>query len=171
MEYLPQLSCIARLIRHAFLACILCIGAPVLAASGGTWCSKNPAQTLQGRSVQLSEDRLHVVLASKQSDAKQRLSMDPLVSIDKFEATQLVGNAAALSAGIYYYLVRASADDLDGQYTIASRMSAYVFPERRALQIINAGLSAPDASPRNFALVIETDAEIDEAEIICLTAS
>jgi hypothetical protein len=35
------------------------------------WCAKNPAQPMQGHSVQIAGNRLHIVLASKQMDAKQ----------------------------------------------------------------------------------------------------
>jgi hypothetical protein len=46
----------------------------------------------------------------------------------------------------------------------------YQLPEERALTIVNTSLSNPGAIPKNFAIVVETDAEIQKAEIICLTA-
>ena len=89
------------------------------------WCAKNPAQPMQGHSVQIAGNKLHIVLASKQMDAKQRLSEDAFVKLDRREATQLVGDPAELFADDNYYLVRASAYDLDEKYTIVSRLVAY----------------------------------------------
>jgi hypothetical protein len=134
------------------------------------WCTKNPAQPMLGHSVQIAENRLHIVLASKQPDAKRRLLKDAFVKLDEGQATQLVTNPAELSAGGNYYLVRASAYYLTENYTSVTRLVAHVFLEQKALEVINTSLSHPDAIPKNFAIVVETDAEIQRAEIICLTA-
>ena len=83
--------------------------APAQPSSASTldlpWCTKNPAQSMQGHSVQIAGNRLHIVLASKQMDAKQRLSKGAFVKLDRREATQLVGDPAELFAdGNYYWL-------------------------------------------------------------------
>ncbi len=112
-------------------------GAP---ASRAPWCTINPAQPMRGHSVQIAENKLHIVQASKQANAQHRLSNDAFVKIDRREATQLARNPAKLSTAGNYYLVRASAYDLDENYTIVSRLVAYVFPEEKALQIVNTSL-------------------------------
>jgi hypothetical protein len=101
---------------------------------------------------------------------KKQLSNASFVKVDRREASQLVRNPAELSDAGNLYLVRASAFDLDQQYIIVSRLAAYLLPEERALSIVNTSLNHPDAIPKNFAIVVETDAEIQKAEIICLTA-
>jgi hypothetical protein len=150
---------------------------PAAAQSNGAstsrpaWCTINPAQPMQGHSVQIAENKLQIVLASKQADAKQWLSNDAFIKIDRREAAQLVRNPAQLSAAGNYYLVKASAFYVDQNYSIKSHLEAYLYPEDRTLRIVNTSLSQPGTKPIDLAVVVETDAEIQKAEIICLTAA
>jgi len=84
---------------------------------------------MKGHSVQIAKDKLHIVAASKQALAKQRLSTNAFVKIDTQEATQLVGISTELSIGGNYYLVRASAFYVDQNYSIKSGLKGYLFPE------------------------------------------
>jgi hypothetical protein len=157
--------------------CVMAILPPAAAQSNGTsasrppWCTINPAQPMQEHSVQIAENKLQVVLASKQEEAKQRLLNDTFVEIDRQEATQLAKNPAALSPAGNYYLVRASAFYVDQNYGLNSRLEAYLYPEEKALQIVNTSLSQPGTRPVDFAVVVDTDTVIQKAEIICLTAA
>jgi hypothetical protein len=146
-------------------------GAQSSDASKQSWCTINPAQPMQGHSVQIAQNKLYIVLASEQANAAQRLSNDAFVKIDRREASQLVRNPAELPDAGNYYLVRASAFYVDQNYSVKSRLEAYLFPEEKALQVINTSLSQSGTKPVNLALVVETEFEIQKAEIICLTAS
>lgn len=154
--------------------CMIAIFSPAGAqapTSRAPWCTINPVHPMQGRSVQIAENKIHIVLASRQADAKQRLSNDAFVKIDRPEASQLVRNPADVSAAGSYYLVRASAFYVDQDYNIKSRLEAYLFPEEKALEIVNTSLSQPETVPADLAVVVETSAEIQRVEITCLTAA
>jgi hypothetical protein len=135
------------------------------------WCTTNPVQAMRGRSIQLPENRLHIVRASKQADAKQQLSDKAFVRIERREVAQFLNSPAQVSSDNIYYLVRASAYGIDENYKISGRLVADLFPMEKALQIFNLSLSRPGDVAKNFAVVVETDTEIQKVEIICLAAA
>jgi hypothetical protein len=51
-----------------------------------------------------------------------------------------------------------------------SRLEVNLYSVEKALQIVNTSLSQLGTTPTDLAIVVETDDEIDKAEIICLTA-
>jgi hypothetical protein len=106
-------------------------------ASRAPWCTINPAQLTHGGEVEIAEKKIHIVPASKQPAAQKQLINATFVKVDRREASRLVRNPTELSDAGNFYLVRASAFDLDQQYTIVSRLEAYVLPEERALSIAN----------------------------------
>ena len=124
--------------------------------SRAPWCTINPAQPMQGQWVRIAESKIHIVLASKQADAKNRLSDDAFVKVDSQEVTQLVGNPAELFAPGNYYLVRASAFYVDQNYNMKSRLEANLYPMEKALQIVNTSLSQPGTTPTDIAIVVES---------------
>jgi len=111
------------------------------------------------------------VQGPKQAAAKQRLSADAFVKIDRDDAIQLAKNSVGFSQAGNYYLLRASVFYVDENYNIKSRITGYLYPDEEALKIVNTSLSQPGTNPVDLAVVVETDLAIRNAEIICLTAA
>jgi len=135
------------------------------------WCVINPTTVRQGRSIQLANNNIHVVVEPEQLRAQQRLAQKNFVGISRDEALRLIANGSVPSVGAHNYLVRASAFYVDQNYAIGSSLTAYFYPDESIAEIVNLSLSQSGAAPTNLAVIITTDAEINGVEVICRTAA
>ena len=161
------------------LWCLVCLVWPMAAFTEmpgpqeeTPWCVLNPAYFRLARSVrtQLENDKVHVVKASKQADAKKELSETPFKAISRQEAEQCLRKGETLSDSSHLYLVRASSLNIDAEYNLWQPLIVLVFPQDNALRVTDESLSRPGRKPINFAIVVETDAEVHDVNVVCLTA-
>ncbi|HWY61235.1 MAG TPA: hypothetical protein VNW15_04990 [Rhizomicrobium sp.] len=161
------------LTRAVLLLPLMLIGGSAYAGKAAEadapWCAVNPSHPRQGQSVKLSDEKLHVVSASEQAAAKARLANKIFVKITEGEATALTGARPFSDRNIY--LVRASAFYVGEDYSIKSKMAAFVYPDAHLLDIVNDSLSRPGTVPTNLAVVLGTDLDIDRVEVTCHTAA
>jgi hypothetical protein len=133
------------------------------------WCAINPSNPKQGQSTKISDDKLRLVLTGEQFAAKAQLINRPFVKITKDEASRLTGVEALSDRSSY--LVRASAFYVDENYFFRGQLAAFFYPEDRVLEIVNHSLSQPGALPTNLAIVVDTDLDIGQVDVTCLTAT
>jgi hypothetical protein len=111
------------------------------------------------------------VKASEQAIAKKQLSATPFKSISRQEAERFLRRGETVSSASHLYLVRASSFNIDTDYNLKRALDVLVYPENKILWVVDESFSQPEARPINFAIVVETDVELQDVDVICLSAA
>ena len=135
------------------------------------WCVINPVGPRRGTAIEIEKRYVHIVAAARQADAKVQLSTTPIRQLSGQDALKLLRDQEMLDPKSRLYLVRASAFYVDANYDLKSGLEVYIVPDEKVLAVVNTSLSQPGTNPVNLAIIVETDVEITEVDVICLTAA
>ena len=134
------------------------------------WCTVNPARSKYVRVDEMPDNRFHIVTALKQANAKKQLSQAAYRKITRQEALEMIRPSDTVTVGVHFYLIRASAFGVSNDYEVNSLIKVFTAQENKAVVAASCSLSH-GGSPTNFAIVVETDFEVQDVEVTCLGAS
>ncbi len=135
------------------------------------WCISNPPTTKYTRVHELAGSKFHIVVASKQAEAKTQLSEVPFKRITREDATEMLRPGETVSPGSNLYLIRATALLVDSEYNVRSLFRVYVSLEDNAVQVLDFGLGGGCGRGTNLAIIVETEFDVQNVEVICASVA
>jgi hypothetical protein len=148
-------------------------GEPISSA----WCVVNPDSINlpsfpTGSLERVADNNVHIVKQSQQSEEIQRLRERSVIEISQDDAEYFgAGIVPRGQAGRRIYLARASAFYLNEDYSVNDTLEVYMNSESKTLMVASFALVSRQLSPRNFAIIVETEEEVIEVLVLCHAAA